>query len=53
MTKKTKVPAKKPSLNKINAADPSSYAKLLEALKADIQQTQVRAALSVTKELTG
>jgi hypothetical protein len=31
---------------------PKSYSKVLEQLKTDIQQTQLKAALSVTKELT-
>ena len=32
-------------------ADPESYSKFLEQIKADILQTQLRAALSITKEL--
>lgn len=32
--------------------DPKSYAKLLQQIKTDIQQAQLRATLSVTKELT-
>jgi len=32
--------------------DPNSYAKLLEHIKKDIQESQLRAAMSITKELT-
>lgn len=32
--------------------DSKSYLKILEQIKTDIQQSQLRAALSVTKELT-
>ena len=34
------------------AVIPKDYAKILERVKTDIQQTQLKAALSVTKELT-
>ncbi len=39
-------------VKKNELAIPKSYAKVFEQLKADIQQTQLKAALSVTKELT-
>ena len=42
---------KKPVSKKTDIADPNSYAKLFEQLKLGIKQTQLRAALSVTKEL--
>ncbi len=42
---------KKPVSKKADIADPNSYTKLFEQLKLDIKQTQLRAALSVTKEL--
>ena len=45
---------KKREIVKKSASDvysPKSYVKLLEQIKADIFQTQLRAALSVTKEL--
>ena len=45
MTKKNAVSCKN------DLVDPKGYAKLFEQLKADIKQTQLRAALSVTKEL--
>ena len=32
--------------------DPKSYAKFLEHIKRDIQDSQLRAAMSITKELT-
>ena len=32
-------------------ADPASYSRFLEQIKTDILQTQLRAALSITKEL--
>jgi predicted nuclease of restriction endonuclease-like (RecB) superfamily len=32
--------------------DPKSYAKFLEQLKGDIQDSQLRATMSITKELT-
>jgi predicted nuclease of restriction endonuclease-like (RecB) superfamily len=32
--------------------DPNSYAKFLEHIKKDIQDSQLRAAMSITKELT-
>src|SRR3990172_8671438 len=35
-----------------NSLIPRGYAEVLEQLKKDIQQTQLRAALAVTKELT-
>ncbi len=42
---------KKTVSKKTDVADPNSYTKLFEQLKLDIKQTQLRAALSVTKEL--
>ena len=42
---------KKPVSKKTDVADSHSYTKLFEQLKSDIKQTQLRAALSVTKEL--
>jgi predicted nuclease of restriction endonuclease-like (RecB) superfamily len=33
--------------------DPKSYAQFLEHIKKDIQESQLRAAISITKELTG
>jgi len=39
-------------INRAIIAVPGSYVKVFEQLKADIQQTQLMAALSVTKELT-
>ena len=42
---------KNPASKKTEIANPNSYAKLFEQLKFDITQTQLRAALSVTKEL--
>jgi hypothetical protein len=38
-------------VRKLTAVSPNNYTGVLEQLKADIQQTQLRAALSVTKEL--
>ena len=32
--------------------DPKSYAKFLDHIKKDIQESQLRAAMSITKELT-
>lgn len=45
MTKKNAISRKN------DLVDPKGYTKLFEQLKADIKQTQLRAALSVTKEL--
>lgn len=42
---------KKTIVRKSDVVNPNNYAGVLEQLKADIQQTQLRAALSVTKEL--
>jgi len=42
---------KKPMSKKTDIADPHSYTKLFEQIKSDIKQTQLCAALSVTKEL--
>lgn len=42
---------KKAVSRKSALVDPKGYAKLFEQLKVDIKQTQLRAALSVTKEL--
>ena len=39
-------------VKKTNLLIPKSYTKVFQQLKADILQTQLRAALSVTKELT-
>src|ERR1700693_3940633 len=39
-------------LKKNGTSDPKSYAKFLQRLKDDIQHAQLKAALSVTKELT-
>jgi predicted nuclease of restriction endonuclease-like (RecB) superfamily len=38
-------------VSKLEVITPNTYTGVLEQLKADIQQTQLRAALSVTKEL--
>lgn len=40
------------AIKKIEALDLKSYGNFLQQLKDDIQQTQLKAALSVTKELT-
>jgi hypothetical protein len=42
----------KKSITKRNNLEPREYAQLLEKIKADILQTQLRAALSIPKELT-
>lgn len=44
------VTSTKRSITKTSA--PKDYAKILENLKIDIRQTQLKAALSVTKEIT-
>jgi len=36
----------------VDAVDQDSYANVFEQLKTDIQQTQLKAALSITKEVT-
>jgi predicted nuclease of restriction endonuclease-like (RecB) superfamily len=41
-----------PSVAKKNLTDSKSYSQVFELLKSDIRQAQLRAALSVTKELT-
>jgi len=41
-----------PSVAKKSLADSKSYSQVFELLKSDIRQAQLRAALSVTKELT-
>lgn len=43
---------KKNAINIVKNVAPKEYVKLLDQLKNDIQQTQLKAALSVTKELT-
>ncbi len=43
---------KKATARKNNLVDPSSYVKVFERLKSDIRESQLRAALSVTRELT-
>ncbi|MBS0649432.1 MAG: DUF1016 family protein [Verrucomicrobia bacterium] len=45
---KKRIVAKKPTSEMFS---PKSYAKLLEQIKTDIRQTQLRSALSITKEL--
>ncbi len=40
------------TIKKIETLDPKSYGNFLQQLKDDIQETQLKAALSVTKELT-
>jgi hypothetical protein len=45
---------KKRTVTKKSTSDvfsPQSYARLLEQIKTDIRQTQLRSALSITKEL--
>jgi predicted nuclease of restriction endonuclease-like (RecB) superfamily len=42
----------KPFAPNVDAVNQSSYANVFDRLKADIQQTQLKAALSVTKEVT-
>ncbi len=51
MIKKHVASKKKSVSRKDDKIDSQSYAKLFEQLKIDIRQTQLRAALSVTKEL--
>lgn len=46
MTKRRVIPRNR------NLVDPKSYARVFEQLKSDIQQTQLKAALSITKEAT-
>ena len=41
-----------PSVAKKSLTDSKSYSQVFELLKSDIRQAQLRAALSVTKELT-
>ena len=37
--------------NENEVVDPNSYAKFLEYVKQDIQKAQLRAAMSITKEV--
>jgi hypothetical protein len=41
-----------PAISKNKSADSKSYSQIFELLKSDIRQAQLRAALSVTRELT-
>ena len=45
------MPKKKAIINWSKALDRKDYSKIFEQLKTDIQQTQLRAALTITKEL--
>ena len=52
MMSKKRVTKKAPKNVGVSAVSAKEYAKLLENIKSDILQTQLKAALSVTKELT-